>query len=209
MFRRAFRQYRKDPAACAEVGNSVLSDLIYGWGNDEWSAQDEYLVACIQHALTTHGSILECGSGLSTVLIGSIATQRGIPYSALEHTPAWAVRVLSEIKRYDISAVTLFSCPIIGHGDFDWYDFPQGTGPASISLVICDGPPGDTRGGRYGLVPVMQFNLQPECVILLDDAARDDERRVAMRWASEMGAAYEVLGDRKPYARLITPKAHK
>ena len=39
---------------------------------------DEYLAACIQNALVVKGPILECGSGLSSLVVGAIAKQQGI-----------------------------------------------------------------------------------------------------------------------------------
>ncbi|MHC4846180.1 MAG: hypothetical protein ACYTCU_08465, partial [Planctomycetota bacterium] len=68
-----------------------------------------------------------------------------------------------------------------------------------------DGPPGDTRGGRYGLFPLMGGRLAPGCVLLLDDAEREGEQDVARRWETAWGASLEVLGTAKPYFRLTLP----
>ena len=72
-----------------------------------------------------------------------------------------------------------------------------------VVSVVCDGPPSGTVGGRYGLVPVMREHLRPGCVILLDDAWREDERAVARRWDSELGATHEVVSCKKPYIRMV------
>jgi hypothetical protein len=48
----------------------------------------------------------------------------------------------------------------------------------------------------------MGDRLLPGCVILLDDAGRHEERAIAERWGAELRASYEMLGDRKPYARM-------
>lgn len=34
-----------------------------------------------------------------------------------------------------------------------------------FSLIICDGPPGGTKGGRSGLVPVMRSKLERSTLI--------------------------------------------
>jgi hypothetical protein len=93
VFQQAMQQFLKDPGACAYPGNPVLIDLIYGWGNEAWSARDEYLAGCINHALVSDGPILECGSGLSTLLLGAVAKRRGHSHWVLEHKPDWAKRV--------------------------------------------------------------------------------------------------------------------
>lgn len=80
VFWRAMKRLLKDPDACKHSGNPILIDLIYGWGNEYWSAQDEYLAVCIDYALSTRGPILECGSGLSTIVIGTIAKSRGLSH---------------------------------------------------------------------------------------------------------------------------------
>src|SRR5436853_7521373 len=72
---RAVARFARDPAKVADGSQEVLNDLIYGWGNEGWCGHNEYLAACIEGALTTRGPILECGSGLTTLLLGIIAQQ--------------------------------------------------------------------------------------------------------------------------------------
>lgn len=201
-FRTAFKQFLKDPNACTFPDSPIVADLIYGWGNAGWSALDEYLAASIRHTIDSEGPILECGSGLSTILIGAIAKIQGRRCWALEHTPSWAKKVRQYLEKYQIDSVTLHSAPLKDYGDFCWYDPPLDSMPNRFKLVICDGPPGDTKGGRYGLVPIMNKRLGVGCVILLDDAAREDEQVVASHWKAELGASLEAFGTAKPYMRL-------
>lgn len=203
VFRRAFQQFIHNPGSCAHPGNPVLLDLIYGWGNEHWSALDEYLAACIRYALGSSGPTLECGSGLSTLLMGVIAQQRGYSHWALEHSPKWAVKVRRCLRRYKLdSAVVLCVNPLRHYVDFRWHDPPLAFMPGVFDLIICDGPPGATEGGRYGLVPIMKDRFKPGCVILLDDAGREQERAIAIRWKSELGASLEVCGSSKPYMKM-------
>lgn len=203
VFRRAIRRFIRNPESCSQTGNTVLIDLIYGWGNEAWSAQDEYLAACIHHALSSSGPTLECGSGLSTILIGVIANKRGQSHWALEHSPEWAMRVQRSLTRYALdSAVILCANPLRDYGDFDWYDPPRESMPGVFGLVICDGPPGSTKGGRYGLVPIMKEYLKPGCVILLDDANREQELAIAARWKTELGASLEICGSSRRHIKM-------
>ena len=202
VFRRAFRRFLTDPEACSRPGEPVLTDLVYGWGNQSWSALDEYLAGCVHHALTTRGPILECGSGLSTVLIGAIATKRGLEHWALENTPEWAAKVQRALDTYKLASVVSCTSPLKDHGAYCWYDAPLESLPESFSLVICDGPVGSTKGGRYGLSPIMRERLAPDCVILLDDADREEEQAIASRWKDELGASLEVVGSIKPYIKM-------
>jgi hypothetical protein len=79
--------------------------------------------------------------------------------------------------------------------------------PGVFDLVICDGPPGTTKGGRYGLVPIMRERLKPGCAILLDDAGREQERAIADRWKTELGASFEICGSSKPYIKMTIMNA--
>jgi hypothetical protein len=191
------KRFLGDPDACKLPGNLVVIDLIYGWGNEFWSAQDEYLAECINHALTTRGPILECGSGLSTILIGAIAKRRGQSHWALEHKSEWAAKSKKYLNRYKLDSVVLCTKSLKDYGDFCWYDAPVESMPDGFFLVVCDGPPGSTKGGRYGLVPIMRERLKPGCVILLDNADREQELAIARRWEAELGASFET--PRKPY----------
>ena len=78
VFQRAMRKFLSSPEQAIASDSNLLQQLIYGWGNESWSALDEYLVGCISHAFETEGNILECGSGLSTLLVGAVAKYRGI-----------------------------------------------------------------------------------------------------------------------------------
>lgn len=203
VFRRAMKRFVRSPRDFAQAGSGVLKDLIYGWNNDAWSALDEYLAGAMDRALTTPGPTLECGSGLSTLLLGVIAQQRGLRHFALEHSPQWAARVRSHLERQHIGSVTVCSAPLKDHGEFSWYDVSLESLPDSFSLVLCDGPPsGTTKGGRYGLVPILRSRLKPGCVILLDDIAREEERTVAERWQTELQAMSRTCGTAKPYLEL-------
>lgn len=207
VFRRAMTKLAADPRRALAADDDILSRLVYGWGNEDWSAQHEYLRGSLQHALRAGGPILECGSGLSTLLLGAVAQQTGNAVWSLEHKPEWAARVDASLRRYRIRSVHLCVSPLKDHGQFSWYDPPVDQFPRAFAMVLCDGPPGDTKGGRYGLVPVMRTRLAPGAVILLDDAARPDEQRIAGRWAIELDARCALVGASKPYAVITVPGA--
>ena len=200
-FSEAMKEFANDPAACIRAGCSVIGDLIYGWGND-WSATEEYLRCCLEHSLHVQGPILECGSGLSSVLVGVIAKMRGCPHWVLEHMPFWADTVQRCLDVHELDSTVVCMKPLKDFGEFFWYDPPLRSMPASFALVICDGPPGHTRGGRYGLASVMRDRLKPGCTLLLDDADREAERRIARRWAAELEGTFELIGHAKPYIRM-------
>jgi len=204
-FAGAMRRLARDPLIAAD-DRDLLAELVRGWANEGWSAWEEFLTGCAAQARVTRGPILECGSGLTTLLIGTIAQARGLPVWALEHSPAWGAHVLRALAAHRIRSVRLCLAPMTRYGGFTWYTPPLSAMPERFSLVVCDGPPAGIEGGRVGLVPVMRHRLAPGAVILLDDAGRRHERAIASRWAKELGAGgFRLVGKDKSYIQLTLP----
>ncbi len=159
----------------------LLTALHRAWGNEGYSANLPYLVEVARQASIAEGSILECGSGVTTILLGMMAGRRGVTVDTLEHSPEWWDRVARVLTRHRIPGIRLHLAPIVDHVSYAWYQVPASL-PGEFRLVICDGPPGDTKGGRYGLLPLLSTRLPPGAVILLDDATRPVETDTRRRW---------------------------
>jgi predicted O-methyltransferase YrrM len=170
----------------------LLEELRLGWGNTGYAARPEYLEELMERAATTPGPILECGSGVSTLLLGLLAGKRGVETWTLEHLPQWHERVSGTLARHGLRTVHNCLAPLRDYGGYTWYSPPATRMPATFQLVICDGPPGSTPGGRYGLWPVLGARLAPGAVVLLDDADRPGEEEVLQRWRTEAGLRVEM-----------------
>jgi len=166
--------------------DNLLKWLRYGWGNSGWSADDGFLRAITHLVKQSSGPILECGSGLTTILLGILAPGRTV---SLEHTSEWKTIVQEAAARHSIP-VNIQDAPLVDYGEFDWYKLPTEI-PNDIGMVICDGPPSGTRGGRYGLLPAARKLLGQRCMILMDDAERDGERKIIERWKNEFSTRAE------------------
>ncbi|HWR16329.1 MAG TPA: hypothetical protein VN577_15985 [Terriglobales bacterium] len=163
---------------------SLLRSMSYGWNNCGWSADIDVLKETCRLAQFAQSHILECGSGLTTILLDIFAR---VPVATFEHQAEWGARVQKLLRKNRITVA-----PLKRFEGFDWYcaDIPNG-----VDLVICDGPPSATRGGRYGLYPVCSDKFSPTCLILMDDMDREDERTIVARWQSEFGCAVVKDGD--------------
>jgi Methyltransferase domain len=184
---------------------SVLwTDAIFGWGNERWTAEAPYLSEVVRAAEKTSSSILECGSGLTTLLMGAIASRRGIQLHALEHNADWHARVTEAIESFGLTNVTVHLAPLKNFGSFDWYDVSLDELPNDFSLVVCDGPPGvTTRGGRSGMLPMMRGKMAKAFSILIDDTNRDGEGQLAQLWGSELKASLGRHAGGRGFARIV------
>lgn len=165
---------------------TVFRWLGMGWGNEGWSADCGYLEAVCRWASQVRGPILECGSGLTTLLLGIVAPGR---VTSLEHTPEWRDRVRQAAMERSIH-VNIVDAPLVDYGDFHWYSLPKSL-PGALELIICDGPPSDTVGGRYGLLPIGENLLASNAVILMDDVERAHEQVIIARWKDKFGVQSE------------------
>jgi glycosyltransferase involved in cell wall biosynthesis/predicted O-methyltransferase YrrM len=171
-----------------QPGTALLRQLSHGWGNEAWSASVPLLGATLEWFARTSGSALECGTGLTTLALAAAANASGRTLLSLEHDDAWAARARDALPADLRPAVTVATTPIRSYGAFDWYALEGCELPESIGFVLCDGPPGSTRGGRYGLGPVLARRLAPGCIVLLDDTQRSEEHSIVQRWCSELDA---------------------
>jgi len=179
----------------------LMNRLIYGWGNPDWSADALYLMECGKQAQKAEDLILECGSGLTTVVM-SLVKKESTQIIALEHHADWAEKVRNQTNLLNGVNVDVVDCALKPYGDFDWYDIHHCL-LKDISLVVCDGPPASTLGGRVGLLPLVHDYLKPLCVVLLDDFQRQQEQDIVATWSKQSPLKYEVFGGAKKFARIL------
>jgi len=186
--RRAMRRLLALPTGVAPE-RPLLAELRAAWGNDRFTADLDFLreVTCL--AAVTPGPVLECGSGLTTLLLGALAGRRGVEVWALEHEPESRRRIAAALRDHVAGQVYLWFSPLSDYGDFVWYAAPLPLMPDEFRLVVCDGPPAGTRGGRFGLLSVIGDRLPAGAVILLDDADRDTEQHTLRRWMRDVPLA--------------------
>ena len=136
--------------------------------------------------------ILECGSGLSTVIMAHAIRRAGFDgrVVALEHLEEFAERtrgMLADHGLTDVAEVRLapLSDVEIDGEPWPWYEMSC-VPDEPIDLLFVDGPPGATHEeARYPAVPLVRTRLHEGSTVLLDDLGREDESHVAARWVEE------------------------
>jgi O-antigen/teichoic acid export membrane protein len=175
----------------------IIRQLWYGWGNESYSGHPEYLEEVIRRCATSSDPVLECGSGLTTIVMGLFAGRRGIKVWTLEHDPEWYEHIAAALRRFRIEGVELVLTPLRDYGEYSWYDVPMESMPERFSMVVCDGPPQKTTpGDRYGLLPVMRDRLSSGSVILYDDVQTREPDPVLSRWLRERRASFKTFATR-------------
>ena len=127
------------------------------------------------------------------LLIALLAEKYEREVWTLEHHEHWSKHVSAVLESLDLKRVNVCHAPLKNYGDYEWYDVPSEL-PSDFGMVVCDGPPGSIKGGRYGLFPVMGAHLDPECRILLDDTHRKNEQELIRRWEGERRLGSHPIG---------------
>lgn len=175
-----------------EPQGDILAELGRAWGEDGYRAVGGYLEEVARFALDTRGPVLEIGSGLTTLILGALVARRGIPVWTLEHHPEYFGHTSETLKSLGLTNVHLTFAPLRDYGEFCWYDPPLDELPRDFSLVVADGPPGDVKGGRFGLLPILRSHFAAGVVVLLDDAERPREKAVLEKWKNEYGLSQQL-----------------
>jgi hypothetical protein len=152
----------------------------------------DYLAEVAKMAAGACGPVLECGTGLTTLILGLLAGRRGIHVTALEHLPEWHATIANALNACRISGVHIHIAALRDYEGFAWYDPPFHRLPNGFAHVVCDGPPEVTAGGRFGLLPVMYEHLINGATILLDDATTAIGSATLSRWQKEWGLAVDL-----------------
>lgn len=125
--------------------------------------------------------VLECGSGLSTVVLANYAKSNPeATVISLEHDLKYFERTLNllgNLKQY----VNLMRVPLIGYPPIYEGDLSQFS---KIDFVLIDGPP-TGEGGRGRIFDWLFPYLNDKYEIWLDDGNRREEQEAVLNWEKE------------------------
>jgi hypothetical protein len=197
----------------APVDRELLRTARRAWGNEAWSADLGYLEEGTTRASRSAAPILECGTGLTTLLACAVAERKGIPVYCLEQDAGWTEVVQDALARYGLSARVSYA-PLVPHDDLVWYDISAIELPRKFGLVLCDGPavlepwsPEIRAGWRAGVLPVLSKRGIAVDEVLLDDADEPRAARLLERWRADFGCEEVVLGTADGATAVVRPRA--
>jgi hypothetical protein len=145
--------------------------------------------------------VLECGSGVSTIVLGRLLASRRGRVVTLEHDRGWARivrRLVAEDGLEDTVAIVEAALAPVPVGDLEWYDLEVVTRALSglcCDLLLVDGPPAWREGqelARLPALPLLRQYCAASATIVLDDAGRQGEREIVRAWEREAGISFQV-----------------
>lgn len=157
-----------------------------------WAVAPTTLLVAVRAVLDLRPElVVECGSGSSSVWIGHVLRRIGHGrYVALEHDADFAEVSRAEVARHGLSdLVDVRHAPLVpvtvDGAEQPWYDPAAFADLHGIGLVFVDGPPRSTGpAARAPAVPLLGPRCLPGALVVLDDAARPEEKEAVDRWVA-------------------------
>lgn len=156
-----------------------------------WAVGPPTLLSLVREVLARpeHPTIVECGSGTSTVWIALALRQRGGGrVIALEHTKRYVAQTRGDLDRAGLAAWAEVRLAPIEEQPVDgerhpWYAARAWQDLTDIDVLVVDGPPGSIAPqARFPALPLLGPALRDGATVLLDDVSRPNEAEVAKRW---------------------------
>ncbi|MCC5638755.1 glycosyltransferase family 2 protein [Nostoc sp. CHAB 5844] len=132
--------------------------------------------------------VVECGSGLSTILFGSLNLEKVI---TLEHSSDWYAYTRHRLQEKRLlEYVDLHLCQLqetlLNGTTFNWYNIDK-VSPFASDLILVDGPPENScLKARYPTPYLLKEFIKSGTWLLLDDYHRQQETEIVNLWLREI-----------------------
>lgn len=179
--------------AMLRSGEPTVEDFaaLATWWDNISSAPVDLLSTLYWLAREARGPVLECGSGLSSLVMAAA----GAKVTVLENDPVWATKLrdAAELMKLDVN----LQCHALKGG---WYDTRFVDLDERWALVFCDGP-WRAYGKRSLLFERMNVS---GAVIVMDDMYDPDQSAPFEAWAADNGYDVHRLTERFAVAKPMT-----
>lgn len=186
------------------VADSIVADLYAHWG-DPLSQNDEvYVRSCLAEATAADGAILQCGTGLMTLLLGAVCDREDNKAKhvwCLENDEHWANMMRSWLTEYRIRKAHLINAPAESFVGYTWYGIDTNRLAKKYALVICDGARATPRGA-IGTIKQIESRLADNFAILARNISKASELKYLAGWAKNRGASFAVVDRREGFVKL-------
>lgn len=161
--------------------------LVSDWDNEGFAAGYELVAASIDIAKKAKGTIVECGSGLTSLVMAAT----GAEVYSLESDIEWYRFMLDEKKRLGLDSLTIKYSPLVDQEGGRWYsdDIPE------PDVVLCDGPKRD-KGNRDILFKKLNGYV-PRYILVDDTESVEGELKT---WADSHNMDMKIVGELRQFA---------
>jgi predicted O-methyltransferase YrrM len=180
------------------------------------ASPDLLLLLCKEILSTKPRFVVECGAGISTLVMGYLLEKNGQGQMVtLEHDPVWAERVARWVTEHQLDAhVQVVYAPIVEQSvagkSYTWYDaatFKPLLATHEVDMLFIDGPPDYVHpDSRFPALAFLRPRFSPCCVIVMDDTERQDEAKAARIWAEELDYHLDLLVHLEKGAGVLRPR---
>lgn len=155
-----------------------------------WAADSDLLAELSRLvALSKPSTVVELGSGLSTIVVAATLRNNGAGrLISIDHDPGYAHATYQNLELTRLQAhVEITVAPLIkqffSREKADWYDFSKASLPEKIDLVFVDGPPAMLdKGIRLPALDYFWPRLADGGNIVFDDTDRPSEQAFIRKW---------------------------
>ncbi|UPK20965.1 hypothetical protein [Bradyrhizobium sp. 131] len=155
-------------SACSTLGVDQTFFPIKGAAN--YSLLYLALRICLE---TNVKRILELGAGQTSLLFNQLRKRREFEVVTLEDNVEWAARIGSMVS-HEVIHSPLIHQEVRGVNTLG-YDLSKVKG--NFDFIIVDGPMGRPDHSRWGALSLIAQNLDPDYIVLFDDAERRGEQQ--------------------------------
>ena len=177
----------------------------------DWAMRPSAIALLVEEMKRGRESVVELGSGVSTIVLARAARELGARFVSIEHDAAWTKEVRGLLERERLDATRVVHVPLAElepdalavpsepmlRAPASWYRLGAlcEACPGEIELLVVDGPPAAESPDvliRAPAVPALEDRLAEECTVALDDASRRAERHTAELWGRTLGCELEL-----------------
>ncbi|MER8758333.1 class I SAM-dependent methyltransferase [Mesorhizobium sp. M0976] len=211
-----FAQRSNDTRAAVELSRLNLPYLPW---SDASLLPSALQVVLNEIEINSRMTVVEFGSGVSTIYIAQILSGLGGRIVSFESDLEWATFVHNRLAGLNLSEFVsvihapLRSCTLSKNG-LQWYDqaiVTTAVQDLSVDCVVVDGPPAYKAGyelARYPALPALQARLAQDYVVFLDDIHRLGEQEILRLWAERFGIKFLSHFSKGNIARGVHGEAH-
>ncbi len=171
-----------------------------------WAASPDLLLTLAQ-LVRTHNPklVVELGSGVSTLVVAKAGAKKVI---SIDNSTEFAEKTREMLKEHKVRGVEVRVAELKPHiSGNDWYDTSVLKDLKRIDLLIVDGPPG-SKNPQARMPACAEFiaKLSPNAIIVVDDANRDGERKLAESFAKALPKHLLTIYPHEKGTAIISPK---